>query len=61
MPVEEASFVTDGERARLNRFTEGNSKNVFALDLTAIGFTKADFARYADGAISAPMYVGEEN
>lgn len=61
VPVEEASFVTDGERARLNRFTEGNSKNVFALDLTAIGFTKADFARYADGAISAPMYVGEEN
>ncbi len=61
VPVEEASFVSDAERARLNRFTEGNSQNVYALDLTSVGFKKEDFASYADGAISAPMYVGEEN
>ncbi|MBR2951789.1 MAG: right-handed parallel beta-helix repeat-containing protein [Clostridia bacterium] len=61
VPVEEASFVTDGERARLNRFTEGNSRNVYALDLTTVGFKKEDFAPYAAGDVSAPMYVGEEN
>ena len=61
VPVANAPFVTDAQREQLDRFTEGNSKNVYAIDLKALGFKEEEFEAYRSGEKSAPLYVGESS
>ncbi len=60
VPVDEADFVTKEDKDVFNKFTPNNSKNIYALDLTTVGFTKDDFKDIPTGANSASLYVGDQ-
>ncbi len=60
VPVDDADFVTQEDKEIFNKFTPNNSQNIYAIDLTTVGFVKDDFKNFETGATSPSLYVGSQ-
>lgn len=59
--ADDANFLTAHDLERLNRFNPENSKNVWAVDLGALGFTLADFDPYRSGEVDPCLLIDDKN
>lgn len=59
--ADDAKFLSEKDLARLNRFNAENSKNVWAADLGALGFTASDFDLYRSGEVDPCLLVDDKS